>query len=182
MMRWLAILPLIALIGLAILAATQLGAMGRTAQSNDGSSAPFELSDGRPAPERSFTQLEGGILAFNPNPDPDGRTIAVNLFASWCTPCRAEHPLLQRIADDAPDQIYGVLYEDTIENGRAFLTALGDPFTAIVHDPDGQGGLDFGLTGVPETFVVNGDGQIILHIRGPLTPETARQVSALLAG
>lgn len=170
MRRIWAILPLIILIGLASVGAWKLSV---------GTSDNFGKSDGRPAPSRSFERLGGGEpLRFGESPN--GEMRIVNLWASWCVPCRVEHPLLEELGERHPDQLYGILYEDTEPNGRAFLSRFGDPFTAIGLDPDGAGGLDFGLTGVPETFVVAPDGQIVLHIRGMLTEETVDQVSALV--
>ena len=106
----------------------------------------------------------------------------VNLFASWCAPCRAEHGDITRLAETHPGQVYGLAYKDDPEATRGFLAELGNPFEQIGVDRDGQGGLDFGLTGVPETFVISPEGRIILHVRGPLDAERARQVSAALEG
>lgn len=172
MKRLWAILPIVGLLVLAIFGGMKLAA---------GKSDNFGISEGRPAPERNFERLGGGEpLQFATSKT--GETRIVNLWASWCAPCRAEHPLLEELGRRHPDQLYGLLYEDTAENGFDFLRRLGDPFTAIGMDPDGSGGLDFGLTGVPETFVISGEGEIILHVRGPLTPKTLEQVSALVGG
>ncbi len=108
--------------------------------------------------------------------------MVVNLFASWCAPCRAEHPLLMALGEAAPAQLAGVLYNDDPAAGAAFLDELGDPFAVVGIDPDGQGGLDFGLTGVPETFVISAEGQVIRHFRGPLTRDDAAEIAALVAG
>jgi len=170
MKRWLAALPLLALIA--------MGAVG--AQNLMRDQAPTAgLSDGRAAPARAFERLDGtGDIAFNASAD--GRPFVVNLFASWCGPCEVEHPLLMELARTHPDQTFGVLYDDTPENGRQFLSQLGNPFKAVGLDLDGQGGLDFGLTGVPETFVVSPDGQIIRHVRGVLTLKTLEEIQTLL--
>lgn len=171
MKRAWAILPIILLFGLAILGALKLAS---------GNGDNFGKSDGRPAPTRTFERLNGGEpLQFSQSPD--GQVRIVNLWASWCGPCRVEHPLLEELGRRHPDQLYGILYEDTVEKGNGFLARFGDPFTAVGLDPDGSGGLDFGLTGVPETFVVSPEGQIIRHIRGPLTDETLEEVSALVS-
>lgn len=170
MKRWLAALPLLALLGMSVIGAQNLLRDGKPSAG---------LSDGRAAPVRTFERLDGaGELTFNQGAN--GRPIAVNLFASWCAPCEVEHPLLLELARTHPDQTFGILYRDTPDNGRAFLNQLGDPYKAIGLDPDGQGGLDFGLTGVPETFVISPNGQILLHLRGVLTPETLDQVRTLL--
>lgn len=171
MKRWLAILPLFALLALGAVGAQNLL---RDKQPGAG------LSDGRPAPTRAFDRLDSaGPLSFHEGAN--GRPIVVNLFASWCAPCEVEHPILLELARTHPDQTFGVLYRDTPDKGQAFLQRLGNPFKAVALDPDGQGGLDFGLTGVPETFVVSADGQILLHVRGILTPATLAEIQALIS-
>lgn len=172
MKRAWAILPIVVLFGLALLGGLKLAA---------GKGDNFGKSDGRPAPTRTFDRLAGGEpLQFSA--DPNGQVRVVNLWASWCAPCRVEHPLLTELGRRHPEQLYGILYEDTVPNGNQFLARFGNPFTAVGLDPDGSGGLDFGLTGVPETFVISPDGEIIRHIRGPLTEETLEEVSALIGG
>lgn len=170
MKRWLAILPLAGLAGLAALGAGQLLAPEKPG---------FDEADQRLAPDRPFPRLEGdGVLSFSP--PPLGETIAVNLFASWCAPCRAEHPLLIDLAARHPRQVFGLAYKDARLDTMAFLDELGNPYADIGVDESGQGGLDFGLTGVPETFVIDGAGMVILHVRGPLDAQTASKLSALL--
>ena len=132
----------------------------------------------RAAPDFVFELREGGEISFAP--PPGGRPVIVNLFASWCAPCRAEHPYLMDLGEAHPNQLVGVLYKDTVENGEAFLSELGNPFTTIALDPQGRGGLDFGLTGVPETFVISGEGEILLHIAGPLDESSAQKISEAL--
>jgi cytochrome c biogenesis protein CcmG/thiol:disulfide interchange protein DsbE len=92
----------------------------------------------------------------------------VNFWASWCAPCRVEHPNLQLLADEGVT-IYGVNYKDDPAKALAFLAELGDPFAAIGADPTGRIGIDWGLYGVPETFVIDGDGRVILRFAGPIT-------------
>ena len=169
MKRWLAAVPVVALVLFAGLAAWQLSHPEK---------GDFERTS-RTAPTRVFEQLGGGTLSFSP--PPGGQTIAVNLFASWCAPCEAEHPRLVALAAEYPGQVYGVLYKDTPENGRKFLSELGNPYAAIALDPDGQGGLDFGLTGVPETFVISSRGEILEHIDGPLNEAAAKRVGEALS-
>jgi cytochrome c biogenesis protein CcmG/thiol:disulfide interchange protein DsbE len=92
----------------------------------------------------------------------------VNFWASWCGPCRAEHPILREIsASGLP--VIGVNYKDQPSNALGFLAELGDPFTQIGADPSGRVALDWGIYGVPETFVVDGSGRILLRYPGPLT-------------
>ena len=171
MKRWLAVLPLLALLG--------MGFVGTQNLLRDGKPSAG-LSDGRAAPTQAFERLDGaGPLSFHEGAN--GRAIVVNLSASWCAPCEIEHPILLELARTHPDQTFGVLYRDTPDKGRALLRRLGNPFKAIALDPDGQGGLDFGLTGVPETFVVSAEGQILLHVRGILTAETLAKIQALIS-
>jgi cytochrome c biogenesis protein CcmG, thiol:disulfide interchange protein DsbE len=94
----------------------------------------------------------------------------VNFWASWCAPCRVEHPHLVDIAASGVPVI-GVNYKDRPENARAFLAELGDPYAAIGADTTGRTGIDWGLYGVPETFVIDAAGRIVLRHAGPITPE-----------
>lgn len=92
----------------------------------------------------------------------------VNFWASWCAPCRVEHPTLTRLAEEGVT-IYGINYKDDPENALGFLAELGDPYVAIGADGTGRTGIEWGLYGVPETFVVDGEGRIILRFAGPVT-------------
>ncbi|MEM9937517.1 MAG: redoxin family protein [Pseudomonadota bacterium] len=171
MKRWFAAVPLVALLALGVLGASQL---------LNPEKPGFTEATLRPAPTMMFPRLNGeGALQFAPSET--GETVVVNLFASWCGPCRAEHPLLTDLAASFPEQVYGLAYKDRPEDTRQFLRELGDPYADIGKDPDGQGGLDFGLTGVPETFVIDGDGQIVLHVRGPLEADSVQRISKALA-
>lgn len=98
----------------------------------------------------------------------DGEVKLVNFWASWCGPCRAEHPSLMAFAAEGVT-VYGVNYKDTPENGRSFLDELGNPYVAVVADESGRTGLDWGLYGVPETFVVDGEGTVVKRFAGPIT-------------
>jgi len=99
-----------------------------------------------------------------------GRAYVVNVFASWCTPCRAEHPQLMALQASGVE-ILGVAYKDRPDATAAFLNGLGDPFTAVGQDPEGRFALELGIIGVPETFVIGPDGTIRAVHRGPLTPD-----------
>jgi cytochrome c biogenesis protein CcmG/thiol:disulfide interchange protein DsbE len=92
----------------------------------------------------------------------------VNFWASWCAPCRAEHPLLEAMSDDGMTLI-GINYKDREDNALGFLAELGDPFTKIGADNTGRTGLEWGAYGVPETFVIDGDGKVLYRHPGPLT-------------
>ncbi len=168
MTRWLFAIPLALLAAIAILAGLQLA--------NPDKEGFRRIS--RAAPETVFTLRTGGSIDFRLAARE--QPIAINLFASWCGPCEAEHPRLVELSRAHPGQVYGVLYKDTPENGDAFLDRLGNPYAAVALDPDGRGGLDFGLTGVPETFVISPAGQVVLHIAGPLDDISARRVSEAL--
>ncbi len=92
----------------------------------------------------------------------------VNFWASWCAPCRAEHPNLELLADEGVP-IYGINYKDDPGKALAFLDELGDPYAGIGADQGGRTGIDWGLYGVPETFVIDGDGVVRLRFAGPIT-------------
>lgn len=103
-----------------------------------------------------------------------GEVTLVNFWASWCAPCRAEHPqLMQLSAEGVP--VYGINYKDTEEKGRAFIEGLGDPYALAGADPNGRTGIDWGVYGSPETFVIDGQGRIVLRFAGPITPEILEQ-------
>jgi cytochrome c biogenesis protein CcmG, thiol:disulfide interchange protein DsbE len=96
-----------------------------------------------------------------------GQPVVINFFASWCTPCRAEHPILMDLAAQGVT-IIGINYKDRPEAARAFIEQLGNPFTAIGRDENGRTGIDYGITGVPETFVIGADGKVLANWASPL--------------
>jgi len=112
-----------------------------------------------------------------------GEAYLINSFASWCAPCRAEHPILLELAD-AGVRIFGLAYKDDPEATRRFLSELGNPYIRVGVDRDGAYALDLGTAGVPETFVVGADGRLLAVVREPLTRETLERVirPALLEG
>ena len=126
MKRWLAAIPVVALLLFAVLALSQLLSPKK---------GDFERIS-RVAPDRLFETLEGGALTFAP--PPGDQSVVVNLFASWCAPCEAEHPQLVALANAFPGRVYGVLYKDTEANGEDFLNRMGNPFTEVALDPDGM--------------------------------------------
>jgi cytochrome c biogenesis protein CcmG/thiol:disulfide interchange protein DsbE len=165
----LAALPLIVFAGLAALLYVRLGA-------GDASKLPSALV-GHPAPPLQLTALDGP-----PTADADlraGKVTVVNVFGSWCEPCHYEHPALLALAQD-PDvkagkvTILGMAQKDSPENVRRFLGAEGNPYGRVALDPDNRAGIDWGVYGVPETFVVRGDGTIAYKFVGPLTEETLK--------
>jgi len=100
-----------------------------------------------------------------------GQVMLVNVWASWCVPCRVEHPQITRIALAADTPIIGINYKDTRPAARQWLNQLGNPFTRIAYDEDGQLAFDLGVSGVPESFIIDEDGVIRHKIVGPITPE-----------
>jgi cytochrome c biogenesis protein CcmG/thiol:disulfide interchange protein DsbE len=123
--------------------------------------APLEglSADGRPVPGLS-------------NEDLKGRVTVVNVWASWCGPCRQEHPLLVELARDPSIRVVGINQKDNPDNARRFLGTLGNPYAAVGVDPNGRASIDWGVYGVPETFIVGPDGTIRHKHIGPLTPES----------
>jgi cytochrome c biogenesis protein CcmG, thiol:disulfide interchange protein DsbE len=103
-----------------------------------------------------------------------GQVTVVNFFASWCVPCRAEHPLLMRLAEQEHVPVYGIAYKDKPGDTARFIAQLGDPYRGIGLDETGRTGIDFGVTGVPETFVIDKSGRIRRHYNLPLTSEQLR--------
>ncbi len=100
-----------------------------------------------------------------------GKVTLVNVWGSWCVPCRQEHPLLLELSKDNRFTLAGLNYKDRPENARRFLGELGNPFHAIGVDDAGRTAIDWGVYGVPETFLVGQDGKILYKHVGPLTPE-----------
>ena len=125
---------------------------------------------GRPAPK-----LEG--VTFG-----DGKPKLVNYFASWCAPCLAEHPLFTRLKQRDGAAIVGVAWKDKPEATRAWLQRLGDPFARLGFDQDGKIALDWGLSGVPETYLIDAQGIVHLHFRGPITERDLGTILPLLRG
>ena len=105
--------------------------------------------------------------------DMEGEVLRGNVWASWCAPCRAEHPHLMDLAEEGL-HIVGVNYKDQPGQALGFLEELGDPYRSVGADPTGRNGIEWGLYGVPETFVINRAGEIVLRFPGPVTGEVMR--------
>ncbi|MEM6656581.1 MAG: DsbE family thiol:disulfide interchange protein [Pseudomonadota bacterium] len=123
--------------------------------------------EGRPAPPVVLTEFPGKT-AFDDATLRDGEVKLVNYWASWCAPCRAEHPNLEALSQEGIP-VYGINYKDPLDNADAFLSELGDPYAGIGRDEQGRMALDWGLYGVPETYVIDGEGTVILRFAGPIT-------------
>ena len=145
----------------------------------DASRLPSALI-GKPAPTFALPALEGlaDVPGFDTQELRKGHVSVVNIFASWCAPCRQEHPTLMSLTHDeklkaAGVAFYGLSYKDETANALRFLREEGNPFARIGVDAAGRTAIDFGVYGVPETFVVKGDGTIAYKFVGPLTPSAA---------
>ncbi|RUT95769.1 DsbE family thiol:disulfide interchange protein [Mesorhizobium sp. USDA-HM6] len=167
--RLFVLLPLLVFLGLAGLFLSQL-LSGR-----DVSEIPSALI-GLPAPQTNLPPLEGSNLPGLESKSFAGKVTLVNVFASWCAPCREEHPVLLALSQDKRFTLAALNYKDEPENARRFLGDLGNPYQAIGVDPAGRAAIDWGVYGVPETFVVGKDGKIVYKHVGPLTPDSARDL------
>lgn len=164
---WLLALPLIAFAALALLFWFGLG-------ESDPSRIPSALI-GRPAPQTVLPPLEG--LTANgsavPGLDPaafKGAVTVLNVWASWCVPCHEEAPLLLNLAQDSRIRLVGINYKDSPDNARRFLGRYGNPFGAVGVDGNGRAAIEWGVYGVPETFIIGRDGRIAFKLIGPITP------------
>ena len=159
-------LPLVAFVALAGLLLLRLGA-------GDASRVPSALI-GKAAPAFALPAIAGldrpGLSSADLQ---TGKVTILNVFASWCVPCREEAPALMALAASGRRMV-GIAYKDRAENTKAFLAEGGDPFKAVGGDAAGRVGIDFGVYGVPETYVIRGDGTITAKIVGPLTDDAVR--------
>jgi cytochrome c biogenesis protein CcmG/thiol:disulfide interchange protein DsbE len=165
--RWLVALPLIGFVALAGLFLARL-------HGGDPSKIPSALI-GRPAPQTALPALEGLVSngAAVPGLDPavfKGKVSVVNVWASWCVPCHDEAPLLTALAKDKRLQVVGINYKDSPDNARRFLGRYGNPFSIVGVDGNGRASIEWGVYGVPETFVVGREGTILYKLVGPVTP------------
>ena len=166
-------LPLIAFAGLAALFWLRLG-------NGDPSRIPSALI-GHPAPQTSLPPLTGLLSDGTQVPGLDpaifkGKVSVVNVWASWCVPCHDEAPLLSGLAKDQRLQLVGINYKDAPDNARRFLGRYGNPFGAVGVDANGRAAIEWGVYGVPETFVVGREGTIVYKLVGPITPDNIDSV------
>jgi DsbE subfamily thiol:disulfide oxidoreductase len=134
----------------------------------------FALHIDEPAPATQLPLMETGDARFSTE-DWLGRAYLVNYFASWCVPCHAEHEALLALARDQHIPIIGIAFKDEGGPVRGFLAREGNPFVGVAMDASGRTGIDWGITGVPETFLIDAAGIIKLHIVGPLTDDVVTQ-------
>jgi cytochrome c biogenesis protein CcmG, thiol:disulfide interchange protein DsbE len=166
-------LPLIMFTGLAVLFLFGL-------HDGDPSRIPSALI-GHPAPQTALPPLEGLVSNGEPIPGLDpatfkGKVSVVNVWASWCVPCHDEAPLLTALGQDKRLQVIGINYKDTPENARRFLGRYGNPFGMVGVDNNGRAAIEWGVYGVPETFVVGREGTVVFKLVGPITPDNIDSV------
>jgi cytochrome c biogenesis protein CcmG/thiol:disulfide interchange protein DsbE len=171
--RLVVLVPLLAFLGLAALFMLRLGA-------GDPSRIPSALI-GHPAPDTKLPALAGLARDGKEVPGLDsagfkGAVTLLNVWASWCVPCRDEAPLLMRLAADERIRVVGINYKDQPENARRFLARYGNPFIANGADSNGRAAIEWGVYGVPETFVVGRNGRIAYKLIGPITAENLESV------
>jgi cytochrome c biogenesis protein CcmG/thiol:disulfide interchange protein DsbE len=165
------LIPLAAFFALAVVLAVGL--------KRDPREVPSPLID-KPAPKFALSRLDDPNHVVRLD-DLRGKPFILNVWASWCVACREEHPVLVEFSKKRAVPIYGLNYKDTRPDAGAWLARLGNPYDASFFDEDGRVGIDFGVYGVPETFVVDGNGVIRMKHIGPLTPEVlANKIEPLL--
>ncbi|MFL6819206.1 MAG: DsbE family thiol:disulfide interchange protein [Bradyrhizobium sp.] len=170
---WPMALPLMAFAALAALFWYRLG-------TGDPSSIPSALI-GRPAPQIALPALPGLTADGSPVPGLDpaafkGHVSIVNVWASWCVPCHDEAPLLLALSRDKRLQLVGINYKDAADNARRFLSRYGNPYAIVGVDANGRAAIEWGVYGVPETFIVGREGTIVYKMVGPVTSENIGSV------
>jgi len=152
-------------------------AVGLTLNPRD---VPSPLKD-KPAPAFTLPQLAAADKSFSPA-DMKGQVWLFNVWASWCVSCRQEHPLLVSFAKDGKVPVVGLNYKDQGVDAKNWLAKFGDPYLLSAVDADGRVGIDYGVYGVPETYVIDKAGVIRLKHTGPITPESLqKQILPLVA-
>lgn len=130
---------------------------------------------GTKAPSLSLPPLEGANLPALTDEAVKGRLTLVNVFASWCVPCREEHPILLALSKDQRLNVVGINYKDRNDNALRFLGELGNPYRAIGVDPNGKAAIDWGVYGIPESYLVGPDGMILYKKVGPFDPVSLKE-------
>ncbi|MGA2493838.1 MAG: DsbE family thiol:disulfide interchange protein [Roseiarcus sp.] len=139
----------------------------------DPSAIPTPLI-GKPVPQFALSPVKGRLLGLS-SADLVGEPSIVNVFASWCVECRIEHPLIMQMKARAVAPIHGLNYKDHPDDAARWLNTFGDPYTRTGADLDGRVAIDWGVYGVPETFVIGADGRIAFKHIGPLTAEVVER-------
>jgi cytochrome c biogenesis protein CcmG/thiol:disulfide interchange protein DsbE len=152
------LLPVFAFVGLAIAFAYGL--------TRDPSIIPSALI-GKPVPEFSLPPVQGRTLGLS-SADLKGEVSLVNFFASWCTACRYEHPFFMQLKEDGVVPVHGIDYKDKPDDAAEWLDSMGDPYTRTGADLNGRVAIDWGVYGVPETFVIDREGRIAFKQVGPI--------------
>lgn len=159
-------LPLLLLVALLAIFATSIN--------RDPQLIPSVLIN-KPAPQFSLAAVPGLAVPGFDTAALKGQVTVVNVFASWCIPCRAEHPILTALKDVSGVRLFGMNQADKPDQAVAFLTELGSPYDAVGADPDRRTSIDWGVYGVPETFIVDKNGIIVFKHVGPLSPEAVEK-------
>jgi cytochrome c biogenesis protein CcmG/thiol:disulfide interchange protein DsbE len=151
---------------LPLVVAVSLGVSAYFALQNKDDSLP-SAREGGPVPELTLTKLGDGE-PFTREQLMSGEVVLVNFWASWCAPCRVEHEQLKTLSEEGY-KLYGVNFKDTPDQALGFLEELGNPFTALAADVNSRTAIDWGVAGVPETFIIDGNGQVVKRFAGPIT-------------
>ncbi len=168
----LALLPLLIFLGFAAVAGKML--YDQDVNGRDISAIPSALI-GKKAPSLALPPLEGSNTAALTDAAIAGKLTLVNVFASWCVPCRQEHPILKELAKDGRLTVVGINYKDRNDNALRFLGELGNPYKAIGVDPNGKAAIDWGVYGIPESYLVGPDGTILYKKVGPFDERSMSQ-------
>ncbi|KAB2872239.1 MAG: DsbE family thiol:disulfide interchange protein [Bauldia sp.] len=168
-------LRLVLIIPLAVFAALAAVFLIRLETGGNPEALPSALI-GKAAPDFALPPLEGVGLPGLSHASLLGKVSLVNIFASWCGPCRQEHPQLTELARDDRIRVVGINYKDSAKNAVAFLEELGNPYAAIGVDANGRAAIDWGVYGVPETFIVGADGVILYKFIGPISEDALDRV------
>jgi cytochrome c biogenesis protein CcmG/thiol:disulfide interchange protein DsbE len=168
----LALLPLMIFGGFAFVAGKML--YDQDVNGLDVSAIPSALL-GTKAPTLSLPPLDGSNTPALTTAAITGKLTLVNVFASWCIPCRQEHPVLSELAKDNRLTVVGINYKDRPDNALRFLGELGNPYDAIGVDPNGKAAIDWGVYGIPETYLVGADGTILFKKVGPIDAQSLEQ-------
>jgi cytochrome c biogenesis protein CcmG, thiol:disulfide interchange protein DsbE len=134
---------------------------------------------GKPSPTFTLPAMDGTTVDLSTY---RGKPIILNFYASWCAPCRLEHPQFLQLAKDSRFVVLGVAYRDDPSKTAAYLDELGNPFAQTAIDRQGSVGVQFGLAGVPETYVIGADGKVLLRHQGEVTAKVAGEIARLAAG